>query len=310
MPTPTPPPPLPDDYDDAERAASRRPSGARPMPRKRKPGLLSGVPPRTLAIGVAVLIVLVLVVVVVAVVAGGGDDKKASSIKVDGAVTVLTGLLDGVAADTDLAACPFGSIADIAADVKGEVAFRTTVADDLQQVVVGGKNSVNEVLCSASTAEQRIATAQTLYVYATPVPKGSYTDYLSKTLLAGVKSKVEPAVKFAGGSVYAFCVTASAAVKGGCGADWVAADSKLVIGLQVDTETVTAAQASAALQKELPTLVARLGGDASTAGDSTTVSTSTTSAASRNTTSAGSTATLATTAPVTGAGSGPGTTGG
>jgi hypothetical protein len=288
MPTPTPPPPLPDDYDDAERAASRRPSGARPMPRKRKPGLLSGVPPRTLAIGVAVLIVLVLVVVVVAVVAGGGDDKKASSIKVDGAVTVLTGLLDGVAADTDLAACPFGSIADIAADVKGEVAFRTTVADDLQQVVVGGKNSVNEVLCSASTAEQRIATAQTLYVYATPVPKGSYTDYLSKTLLAGVKSKVEPAVKFAGGSVYAFCVTASAAVKGGCGADWVAA----------------------ALQKELPTLVARLGGDASTAGDSTTVSTSTTSAASRNTTSAGSTATLATTAPVTGAGSGPGTTGG
>jgi len=56
---------------------------------------------------------------------------------------------------------------------------------------------------------------------------------LTKTLFDGAKVKLEDPVKHAGGTIYAYCLTPSADVKGGCGADWVAGDGSVVFGLQV-----------------------------------------------------------------------------
>ncbi|MCU1504633.1 MAG: hypothetical protein JWM12_3987, partial [Ilumatobacteraceae bacterium] len=145
-----------------------------------------------------------------------------------------------------------------------EVKVSGEVTDGMHKIVIGGKDSVDEVLCSASTADDRIHPTQSMYVYATPAPKGSYTDYLTKTLLADAEVKLEDPVKFGGGTVYAWCVTPAPDSKGGCGADWVAGDNKLVLGMQLANDSVTAKQITAALEHELETLANRLGGDQAT----------------------------------------------
>src|SRR6185312_9970995 len=85
------------------------------------------------------------------------------------------------------------------------------------------------------------------------------------TLFDGAKVKLEEPVKHAGGTIYAYCITPSADVKGGCGADWVAGDASVVFGLQVSGGEVTAKQVTAALQHELATIVERFGSDVRTA---------------------------------------------
>ena len=124
--------------------------------------------------------------------------------------------------------------------------------------------------CSVSTADDRVHASRTMYVYATPVPKGSYTDYLTKTLFDGAKVKLEDPVKHAGGTIYAYCLTPTADVKGGCGADWVAGDGSVVFGLQLSGGDVTAKQVTAALQHELATIVERFGSDATTSSTPST----------------------------------------
>ncbi|MEO5724921.1 MAG: hypothetical protein ABIQ39_01905, partial [Ilumatobacteraceae bacterium] len=91
-------------------------------------------------------------------------------------------------------------------------------------------------------------------------------------LLVGAKVKFENAVAFGGGSIYTYCLTADSDVKAGCGADWVAGDSKLVLGMQATGSEVTARQITQALQHELENLAQRLGDDASPTVSSTTTS--------------------------------------
>jgi hypothetical protein len=129
----------------------------------------------------------------------------------------------------------------------------------------GNASGVDEVLCSASTPDDRLRASRTMYVYATPVPKGSYTDYLTKVLFDGAKVKLEDPVKHAGGTIYAYCLTPTADIKGGCGADWVAGDGSVVFGMQVSGGEVDAKQVTAALQHELATIVQRFGSDSATA---------------------------------------------
>ena len=108
------------------------------------------------------------------------------------------------------------------------------------------------MLLRGGHAGDRLRTGRTLYVYATPVPKGSYTDYLSTTLLDGAKAELGRPRKYAGGTIYAWCVTPSATFQGGCGADWVANEASVVFGMQVAGGEITAAEVSAALEHELP----------------------------------------------------------
>ena len=261
MPTPTPPPPLPDPDDDLPRASRRRTSATPARGGGRHPSFWSQLSPRAWAIIIAVLVVVL--VLIVGALAGSDSKKQASTIKTDSAVSTLQSLLDGVDKDTNLSTCPFGSVTGIVDDVHDQIKVTGGITNELQKIVVGGKDSVNEVLCSATTPDDRLHLAQSMYVYATPAPKGSYTDYLAKTLLAGAKVKLETPAKYSGGTIYAYCVTPDAQNKGGCGADWVAGDNKLVIGMQLASGTVTAKQITAALQHELATLASRLGGETS-----------------------------------------------
>jgi hypothetical protein len=283
MPSPTPPPPLPDPEDDrrlAERraraaasrsSASRSPSSpspathgrrSTPPPPPRPPTRWARLSPRTWAIVVAVAIVAVVILVGTLISRGSSDETTA--IKTDAAVSTLQSLLDGVDRDTALGACPFGSVRSIAADVGDRVPISPAPIDAEAMIVKGDQSAVDEVLCSAGTPDDRLRTGRTLYVYATPVPKGSYTDYLSTTLLDGAKVKLEDPRKYANGTIYAWCVTPSEAFKAGCGADWVANESSVVFGMQVAGGEITAADVSAALEHELPSMVERFGTDVPT----------------------------------------------
>ncbi|MEO5899674.1 MAG: hypothetical protein ABIR68_06030, partial [Ilumatobacteraceae bacterium] len=173
MPTPTPPPPLPDPDDDMRARGPRRTAAATSSRRARHPGFRSQLSSRAWAIIIAVLVVVL--VLIVGAFAGRSDKKKASTIKTDSAVSTLQALLDGVDKDTALSRCPFGSVTAIVDDVRAEVTVATGLTDSSQKIVVGGKDSVNEVLCAASTPDERLHLAQSMYVYATPAPKGSYT---------------------------------------------------------------------------------------------------------------------------------------
>jgi hypothetical protein len=277
VPSPTPPPPLPDPDDDLPARAPRRRQPPQPRPAdgvrsggarggggggsRRHPSLWSQLSPRAWAIIVAVLAVVL--VLIVGAAAGGGGKKKTSGITTDAAVSTLQSLLDGVDKDTVLGSCPFGTVASIVDDVHDAVKVNGRVTDALHKIVIGGKDSVDEVLCSAATDDDRLHVVQSMYVYATPAPKGSYTDYLSKTLLSGAK--------FDGGTIYAWCVSADVEFRSGCGADWVAGDNKLVLGMQLTGGAVTAKQITTALQHELKTLADRLGGDEATGSIGSTV---------------------------------------
>jgi len=282
MPSPSPPPPLPDPEDDrrlAERRAARQRSATsdtkRPPARTRSaPTWTSKLSGRAWAIIIAAIVILV-VVIVGTLISRDSHDKE-SSIKTDAAVSTLQSLLDGVQHDTVLGTCPFGSMSSIVGDVRGDLTFPATPTESTPMIHKADASAVDEVRCSVSTADDRVHASRTMYVYATPVPKGSYTDYLTKTLFDGAKVKLEDPVKHAGGTIYAYCLTPSADVKGGCGADWVAGDGSVVFGLQVSGGDVTAKQVTAALQHELATIVERFGSDATTSSTPSTDSTDST----------------------------------
>ncbi len=216
--------------------------------------------PRTWAILLAVGVVLV--IIVIGTIIGRGSSDGATTIKTDAAVSTLQSLLDGVQRDTALGSCPFGPVTAIVHDVSDDVAFASTPDEAPAMIVKGDATAVDTVLCAASTPDDRLHTSRTMYVYATPVPKGSYTDYLTSTLLDGAKVKLADPHKYAGGTIYAWCTTPTADIKGGCGADWVAGDATVVFGMQVAGGEVTADQVTAALQHQLPALVERFGTDA------------------------------------------------
>ena len=273
----SPPPPLPDPEHDrrlaeqrAARERARRAQSASKAKDKGQPapasksGFAARLSPRTWAIVIAVVVVAV--VILVGTVIGRDSSGDSSTIKTDDAVSTLQSLLDGVDRDTSLGSCPFGSASSIARDIGGDVEFSSTPNDAVPMIIKGDESSVDEVLCTASTPDDRLRTSRTIYVYATPVPKGSYTDYLSNTLLAGAKVKLEDPIKHAGGTIDSWCTTPTAVIKGSCGADWVASDGSVVFGIQVAGGEITAKQVVAALQHELPAMVDRFGADAPTAG--------------------------------------------
>ncbi|MCU1501859.1 MAG: hypothetical protein JWM12_1213, partial [Ilumatobacteraceae bacterium] len=140
MSSPTPPPPLPDPDDDLPRRAPRRRSAAPSSSRdaaRRHPSAWSRLSPRAWAILVAV--VAIVLVLIIGAVAGGSGKEKKSEIKTDSAVSALQSLLDGVDKDTALGSCPFGSVASIAGDVRGEVKVSGVVTAGMHKIVIGGK---------------------------------------------------------------------------------------------------------------------------------------------------------------------------
>jgi len=128
-------------------------------------------------------------------------------------------------------------------------------------IVKGDDTRVDEVRCTTSTPDDRVRTGRTLFVYATPAPSDSYDTYLD-ALLDGAKAKVEAPRQHAGGTVHAWCVEPSADFRSGCGADWVADGGGVVFGLEVAGGQVTAADVTAALEHELPSMVERFGTEA------------------------------------------------
>ena len=241
---------------------------------------------------------LVLVLIVGAVTRDGGK-RSAAVIETDRAVTTLQSLLDGVDHDTDLASCPFGTVRSIAGDVHDELPLSTDLTEATHLVVVGDEDAVGEVLCSARTPDDRLRIGEALYVYATPAPTGSYTDYLSKTLLTGAKVELADPVPHGGGTIYTWCVAADTSFKAGCGADWVAGDHRLVLGMQAAGSDVTAKQVDRGAAARARGARARLGGDAPTASSGP--------ATSSGTSPPGTTAPRATTPPPTAATGGFGT---
>ena len=181
---------------------------------------------------------------------GRRSSGGSSTIETDDAVSALQSMLDGVDRDTALDACPFGTVRSIAGDVSDDVTFPATPVEATPMILMGDETRVDEVLCAAGTPDDRLRAGRTLYVYATPVPTGSYSDYLT-TLLDGAKVKLEAPRKHAGGTIYAWCTTPSDDFRGGCGADWVAADGGVVFGMEVAGGEITAAQVTSALEHEL-----------------------------------------------------------
>lgn len=276
MPSPTPPPPLPDPDDDRRLAQRRarageprsggsagasRSSGGRPPnpPSKRQANAWTRLPSRTKAIVVAAAIVVV--VIVAGTIIGRRSSDEPSTIKTDDAVSTLQSMLDGVERNTTLSACPFGSISSIVGDLDESVTFPTTPVSATPMIVKGDDTDVDEVLCAASTPDDRLRTGRSIYVYATPAPTGSYSDYLTARL-DGAKAKLDDPRKHAGGTIYTWCVTPSADFRGGCGADWVADGGGVVFGLQIVGGEITATQVADALEHELPAMVERFGTDA------------------------------------------------
>ena len=276
MPTPMPPPPLPDPDDDIEGsidpgmanrggARRRRSASSASSGRTTYPSFFAQLNRRAwVVIGVLAAVIIGAIVVL----ATRGDDKgKPTLIETDRAVATLESLLDGVTSSKELPVCPFGSVSDLVGDLNDELKFPGPTADDIHRIVIDGADSVNELLCSAGTADDRVHVVHTLYVYATPVPKGSYPDYLTKVRLLDAVVKVESGTRFNGGTIYAYCITGSPDIKAGCGADWVADDSRLVLGLQVTGAAVTANSVTTSLMRELPTMAERLGDQAGREGD-------------------------------------------
>jgi len=278
MPSPTPPPPLPDPDDDRRlaerraRAAAARSSGTTAAaPRPRSGGGRAAPPPpkptnawtrlssRTKAIGFAVVVVVI--VVLAGTFIGRDSGGGSSKIETDAAVSTLQELLDGVSRDTELPNCPFGSMSAIVGDLGDDIEFPSTPVESTPMIVKGDDTRVDEVRCTTSTPDDRVHTGRTLFVYATPVPSASYDKYLD-TLLDGAKVKVEAPRQHAGGTIHAWCVEPSADFRGGCGADWVADGGGVVFGMQVAGGEITAADVTAALEHELPSMVERFGTEA------------------------------------------------
>lgn len=212
---------------------------------------------KAIVVAAAVVVVVILVGTFIGRRGGGGS----STIETDDAVSTLQQLLDGVDHDTKLAACPFGPMSSIVGDLGDDIEFTSTPVESTPMIRKGDETEVDQVLCSASTPDDRLRTGRSLYVYASPVPTGSYSTYLT-TLLDGAKVKVEDPRKHAGGTIYAWCVTPSAEFRGGCGADWVADGGGVVFGMQIAGGEITASQISGALEHELPSMVQRFGTDA------------------------------------------------
>ncbi len=261
MPTPTPPPPLPDPDDDIGRDIDPgMPGRGRPRASgdRTYPSMFAQLNRRAWIVIGALAVVIVAAIVVL--VTRGSDTAVTSEINTERAAATVRSLLDGVDSSKELARCPFGSVSDVVGDLNDVLKFPDPTTDDIHRIVMDGKDSVGEVLCSAGTADDRVHVVRSLYVYATPVPKGAYPDYLAKTRLVDAVVKVDDGVRFNRGTIYPYCIAGSADIKPGCGADWVADNSSLVIGLQVTGSDVTAKLVTTALTREFETLATRLGG--------------------------------------------------
>lgn len=157
----------------------------------------------------------------------------------------------GVAEPRD---CPLGDLRDLEGAVEEAVGDLPRLRDRYQEAFGAYEGSEAGVLCAA--AEDGDGPVASVLVVATYAPSGDYAEVLEE-LYVGDDVTTEEPVGHRGGLLHPYCVEQvdDAGYGDGCGADWIADDHDLLVGLYVTELDIDADAAADLLRSLLPDLL-------------------------------------------------------
>jgi hypothetical protein len=211
---------------------------------------------------IAALVLIAVAVGVVVVVGGGGDD----GLNAAGAADGFAALSDDAEYDdtgyAELRRCPLGDPQDLGERVADTLDLADDVVDgDSYQYISDRTDDLPESLWCVAGADLSLGTDGDTFAFtASRLPDDDYDRYLEDIALPEGNVELGDLQQYRGGTIYPYCFEPDDESLGspGCGADWVAEDDDIVVGLSYTSGDADADAAVDALKDVLPDLVDEL----------------------------------------------------